>query len=54
MLHCCEAIRTIIPDLVEIGIDILNPIQVRAKGINSAELKRDFEDKMSFHGSVDI
>jgi len=54
MLHCCGAIRTIIPDLVEIGIDILNPIQVRAKGMNPAELKRDFGDKMSFHGSVDI
>jgi len=54
MLHSCGAIREIIPDLIEIGIDILNPIQVRARDMNPAELKRAFRDKLSFHGSIDI
>ncbi len=54
MLHCCGAIRRLIPDFIEMGIDILNPIQVRARDMNPSELKRDFGDRLSFHGSIDI
>jgi len=54
MLHSCGAIRALIPELVEIGIDILNPIQVRAKGMKPEELKREFGDRLSFHGGIDI
>jgi uroporphyrinogen decarboxylase len=52
--HSCGAIRPIIPDLIEIGVDILNPIQVSAAGMNSAELKRDFgKDLVFWGGGVD-
>ena len=54
MLHSCGAIRELIPELIEIGIDILNPIQVRAKGMVPAELKREFGGILSFHGGIDI
>jgi uroporphyrinogen decarboxylase len=54
MLHSCGAIRELIPELIEIGIDILNPIQVRAKGMKPAELKREFGSILSFHGGIDI
>jgi len=54
MLHSCGAIRKLIPELVEMKVDILNPIQVRARGMNPAELKREFGDKISFHGAIDI
>jgi len=54
MLHSCGAIRELIPDFIDMGIDILNPIQVRAKRMNTAELKKEFGDRLSFHGSVDI
>jgi len=54
MLHSCGAIRELIPEFIDMGIDILNPIQVRAKGMNPAELKRKFGDKLSFHGAIDI
>lgn len=54
MLHSCGAVRRLIPDFIEMGIDILNPIQVRAVGMNPAELKEEFGDRLSFHGSVDI
>jgi uroporphyrinogen decarboxylase len=54
MLHSCGAIRELIPDLIEIGIDILNPIQVRAKGMKPLELKNEFGDLLSFHGGIDI
>ena len=53
-LHSCGSIREIIPDLIEIGIDVLNPIQVRAKGMDPKELKREFGKDLCFHGGVDI
>lgn len=53
-LHCCGAIRPVIPDLIEVGVDILNPVQVSAKGMDSAELKRDFgKDLVFWGGGVD-
>ena len=52
-LHCDGGIRPIIPDLIELGIDILNPIQPGCAGMDPKELKRDFGDKLCFHGAVD-
>lgn len=49
-LHSCGAIRSIIPDLIEAGVDILNPVQVSAAGMNSRELKQDFGKDISFWG----
>src|SRR6185369_935594 len=52
--HSCGAIRAVIPDLIEIGCDILNPVQVRATGMDSAELKREFgRDIVFWGGGVD-
>jgi 5-methyltetrahydrofolate--homocysteine methyltransferase len=50
--HSCGAIREIIPDLVEIGVDIINPVQVSAVGMESAALKRDFGRDMTFWGGL--
>ncbi len=50
--HSCGAIRGIIPDLIEIGIDIINPVQVSATGMESAALKRDFGKDMTFWGGL--
>ena len=49
-LHTCGAIREFIPDLIEIGVDIINPVQVSAKGMDTAELKEEFGDKIVFWG----
>jgi len=54
MFHSCGSIREVIPDLIEIGIDILNPIQVQAKGMVPAELKQKFGRQLCFHGAVDV
>jgi len=54
MLHSCGSIREIIPDIIEMGVDILNPIQTNAKGMIPEELKTEFGDKICFHGGVDI
>lgn len=51
--HSDGAIREIIPDMIETGIDILNPIQWRSKGMEREKLKKDFGEKVVFHGGVD-
>ncbi len=50
--HCCGAIRDIIPDLVDIGFDIINPVQVSAKGMESKALKQDFGKDITFWGGL--
>lgn len=45
--------RRVIPDMVEAGIDILNPIQWWNTGMDRAELKREFGSKIVFHGAMD-
>jgi uroporphyrinogen decarboxylase len=53
--HSCGAIRPAIPDLIEAGVDILNPVQVSATGMDSAELKREFGKDLCFWGgAVDV
>jgi len=51
--HSCGAIRPIIPDLIEIGIDILNPVQCNCPGMNPLDLKKEFGNNLSFMGGVD-
>lgn len=51
--HSDGAIRTIIPDMLAAGIDILNPIQWRSPGMERVELKRDFGSRVVFHGAMD-
>ncbi len=48
--HSCGAIREVIPELIDVGIDILNPVQVGAKGMDSSGLKRDFGNDITFWG----
>jgi uroporphyrinogen decarboxylase len=54
MLHSCGSIREFIPDLIEAGIDIINPIQPHAVGMDSVGLKSEFGEKITFHGGIDI
>ena len=48
--HCCGAIKPLIPYLIEAGFDIINPVQITAAGMDSAELKQKFGDKLTFWG----
>ncbi|SMB97292.1 uroporphyrinogen decarboxylase [Thermanaeromonas toyohensis ToBE] len=49
--HSCGAIRELIPDFIEVGIDILNPIQLSAAGMNdTAGLKKEFGKYLTFWG----
>jgi uroporphyrinogen decarboxylase len=49
-MHSCGAIREILPDLIESGLDILNPVQFTAAGMDLKGLKRDFGDVLTFWG----
>jgi uroporphyrinogen decarboxylase len=51
--HSCGAIRPIIPDLIEIGVQVLNPIQCNCPGMDPLELKREFGRDLAFMGGVD-
>ena len=51
--HTDGAVRDILPDLIKIGIQVLNPVQWRCKGMDREGLKRDFGDKLIFHGAMD-
>ena len=52
MYHTCGAIREIIPDFIEIGVDILDPVQAAATGMDLAELKREFGRDICLHGGI--
>ena len=54
MLHSCGSISKFLPDLIDAGIDIIDPIQPHAAAMNSADLKANFGDKLTFHGGIDI
>lgn len=51
--HSCGAIRPIIADLIEIGVDVLNPVQCNCPGMDPLSLKKEFGQKLSFMGGVD-
>jgi uroporphyrinogen decarboxylase len=48
--HCCGACHDFIPDLIEIGVDILNPVQVAARDMDTWQLKKEFGKDISFWG----
>lgn len=51
--HCCGAVRPIIPDLIEMGVDVLNPVQVNCPGMDAAGLKAEYGHELTFMGGVD-
>ena len=50
LYHSCGAVTEFLPELVEIGVDIINPVQVAAAGMDTSELKRKFGKRLSFWG----
>ncbi len=51
--HCCGALSSIIPDLIEIGVDVLNPVQCNCPGMNPFDLKQEYGGQLAFMGGVD-
>ncbi len=50
MLHTCGGIRPLLPDLIEAGLDAVNPVQITCAGMDAAALKADFGGKITFWG----
>jgi uroporphyrinogen decarboxylase len=48
--HGCGAIDQFLPDLIEIGIDIINPVQVSAAGMDTAQLKKKYGKRLAYWG----
>lgn len=53
LFHSCGSLADILDDLVEIGVDILNPIQVTATGMEPSRLKKAYGGKLAFWGAMD-
>jgi uroporphyrinogen decarboxylase len=50
MLHCCGGVRELLPGLIDAGLEAINPVQVTCRGMESAGLKRDFGNRLTFWG----
>lgn len=54
MFHCCGSIYPLLEDLIEAGVDIINPVQVSCANMSdTAKLKAEFGDRLSFCGGID-
>jgi uroporphyrinogen decarboxylase len=52
--HTCGSIASLIPDFIECGLDILNPLQPDVTGMDHARIKAEFGRDIAFHGSISI
>ncbi len=52
-MHSCGAVRKLLPEMISLGADVLDPIQTRADGMEPGGLKRDFGNYITFSGALD-
>ncbi|OHB77773.1 MAG: hypothetical protein A2W31_14060 [Planctomycetes bacterium RBG_16_64_10] len=50
MLHCCGGVYPLLADLIDAGLDAINPVQITCRGMDTATLKREFGDRLTFWG----
>ncbi len=53
-LHSCGSISDILEDLIDAGVDVINPVQPLAKSMDSYALKKRFGKRIVFHGGIDV
>jgi len=51
--HCCGSIYKLLDDIIELGVDVIHPVQVAAKDMDSSILGPEFGDRLSFWGGID-
>lgn len=49
-LHCCGSVYELLPDLIEAGVQVINPVQIAARHMEPARLKREFGKELTFWG----
>jgi uroporphyrinogen decarboxylase len=52
-LHSCGSIVKLLPDMIDAGVEILNPVQVSANGMDTKLLKAEFGGQLTFWGAID-
>ena len=52
--HSCGAARAVYPKFIEVGVDIMNPVQTSARGMVPAEIKKEFGKDLAFSGAIDV
>lgn len=50
MLHCCGGVRELLPDLIDAGLDAINPVQITCRGMDAGTLKKEFGRHLTFWG----
>lgn len=53
ILHSCGAIKKVIPDLINMGVDALHPLQAKAEGMSAESLSESFSGQVAFMGGID-
>ncbi len=53
LYHTCGSVYSLLEDFIDIGVDIINPVQVSAADMDTARLKAEFGDRLSFWGGID-
>ena len=53
-LHSCGSVKELIPEFIDIGVEVLSSLQPLAGQMDSAKLKREFGKELIFHGGIDI
>jgi uroporphyrinogen decarboxylase len=51
--HSCGSVYALIPDFIEAGVEVLNPVQVSAADMDTARLRKEFGHRLVFWGAVD-
>jgi uroporphyrinogen decarboxylase len=54
LLHVCGSVRQLLPMIIDAGVDLLEPIQTKAAGMDPSGLKKDFGRDICFYGGVDL
>jgi len=50
MLHCCGGVRELLPDMIDAGLEAINPVQISCRGMKADGLKADFGRRLTFWG----
>jgi uroporphyrinogen decarboxylase len=54
LFHSCGAVREILPDLIEIGVNALLVFQTTARGMDAPSIAREFGGRLAFYGGIDV
>lgn len=52
-VHCCGSAYSLIPEYIELGVDILDPVQTVATNMEPLKIKSEFGDSITFHGAIE-